>query len=278
MASWLSSHGIVLGVEAVDVPSAIRAAIPSLVKQSGLDEKAVDEALLHSARETDAAIGLGIAVPHAAIAGLRRPVVVLVRLSNPIDAGAMDRMAVDLLFVTLFPADDPAGHLAFLAHLAHLAHSRVFREGLRNAAVPGEILALLEAAELRHAGSAGGLTPEPDESSFLAVISLAGEKAVDAALVGLLDAGFADAAIIDAQNASEAASREVPLFTAFQDIFGDPGGRRVILALVSDDQREQLTHIVRRACEEWQAVSGEISFVPVASRWQWKRVTNPVWL
>lgn len=269
MSGWLPAEAVLLDVEAASLSAAVAAAIPRLAELTGLDPAVISRPLEEATRESDFAIGAGIAVPHAPIPGLPVPAVVFVRVAKPIDIGAIDRLPADLIFVTVFPAGDSAGHLRFLAHLAHLAHSRVLRDGLRNAVDAHEVVALVEAADARRAASPRAATQAPAAETYLAVISLAGEKAVDAVLVELLDCGLEDATILDAQSAREAASREVPLFAGFQDIFGDPGGRRVILAFVSAAQLDEVSAMVGRVCEEREASSGEVWFMPLASRWKW---------
>jgi PTS system nitrogen regulatory IIA component len=271
VSGWLPAKAVLLDVPATSLAGAVAVAVPRLTELTGLETSAIAQPLEEATRESDFAIGGGIAVPHASISGLSAPAVVFVRLARPIDIGAMDRMPADLIFVTLFPAGDAAAHLKFLAHLAQLAHSRVLREGLRTAADAAAVIELVEAAESRRAVSPRAPTRTPAAETYLAMIALAGEKAVDAVLVELLDCGLGDATILDAQSASEAASREVPLFAGFQDIFGDPGGRRVILAVVSADQLDEVSALVGRVCDEREAASGEVWFMPLASRWKWTR-------
>src|SRR5690606_23604598 len=122
---------------------------------------------------------------------------------------------------------DPHAHLVLLAHWARLAQSRTFLDGLRRARTPDEVMALVCAAELRHAPVPA--ETKPVASHDLIVISVSGEKVVDALLIGLVDDGYEDACVIEAQSLREAATREVPLFAGFRDLFGDPGGRRVLL-------------------------------------------------
>jgi PTS system nitrogen regulatory IIA component len=275
MSAWLPAEAVLLDVDVPTLSAAVAAAIPRLAELTGLERAAITHPLEEATRESDFALGAGIAVPHASIPGLPAPAVVFVRVATPLDIGAIDRLPADLIFVTVFPAGDSAGHLRFLAHLAHLSHSRVLRDGLRSALDAAEVVALVEAAEARGAASPRAPTLAPAAETYLAVISLAGEKAVDAVLVELLDCGLEDATILDAQSASEAASREVPLFAGFQDIFGDPGGRRVILAFVSADQLDDVSAMVGRVCEERAAASGEVWFMPLASRWKWTPASAP---
>ncbi|HWN68120.1 MAG TPA: hypothetical protein VNM90_10810, partial [Haliangium sp.] len=163
---------------------------------------------------------------------------------------------------------DPRGHLLLLAHIARLARSRVLIDGLRQVRTAADAVALIAAAELRHADAPATATA-PAATHFLALISVAGEKTVDALLVTLLDQHFGDAAIVEAQSLRDAATHEVPLFAGFRDIFGDPGGRRVILLEVAADRIDALSVTVRRVFEECKPAAGSFSLVPLQSHWTW---------
>src|SRR3569623_2584970 len=42
--------------------------------------------------------GRGVAIPHARVAGIKRPVAALLRLAEPVDFDAADGMPIDLVF------------------------------------------------------------------------------------------------------------------------------------------------------------------------------------
>jgi nitrogen PTS system EIIA component len=216
-------------------------------------------------------LGGGIAIPHAALEGLTQPVVCLAVTRDPLPLPALDRRPPDLFFFILAPPDDPEGHLVLLARLAGLAQSRTLVEGLRRVATAEDMVALVRAAELRH-----GRTPRraPESGYAMVVIAIAGESAVDALLVELLDQGLESATLLEAQSVREATTREVPLFTGFQDIFGDPGGRRVIMVDTPAAKVTLLLEIVQRIALERNAVDARVSVVPIQKHWQLVPVTE----
>src|SRR3546814_9254374 len=67
--------------------------------------------------------GRGVAIPHARCPAINRPVVVLLRLEDPVDFAAADGMPVDLVFGLLSPANAGATHLHALAALSRLVRS-----------------------------------------------------------------------------------------------------------------------------------------------------------
>ena len=80
--------------------------------------------------------GRGVAIPHARVAGLSRPVAVFLRLESPVAFDAADGMPVGMVFGLLSPEQAGAAHLHALA-----AISRMMRdEGMHAALVqaPGE--------------------------------------------------------------------------------------------------------------------------------------------
>lgn len=270
MVDWLTRDSVLLDVQASTLGAVLTTAAGALARATGLETSSIERALGEAARESDFAIGAGIAVPHVEIAGLAARAVAVVRLAEPLDVGAMDRTPADLVFVILFPTGDPAGHLQFLAHLARLARSRVFRDGLRSARNADEVLTLVSAAEARRSAGPQAAGAAVTAQKYLAVIKLVGEAAVDSALVELLDQGLGHAVVLDAVSVREAASREVPLFAGFRDIFGDPGGQRIILVQVSAGQVDEMMAIVHRACDKRQPARGEVLFVPVTAHRVWR--------
>lgn len=64
--------------------------------------------------------GRGVAIPHARIADLTRPVAVFLRLQAPVDFEAADGIPVDLVFGMLSPEHAGATHLHALAAISRL--------------------------------------------------------------------------------------------------------------------------------------------------------------
>ena len=64
--------------------------------------------------------GRGVAIPHARIADLARPVAAFLRLQTPVGFDAADGMPVDLVFGLLSPAQAGTAHLHALASISRM--------------------------------------------------------------------------------------------------------------------------------------------------------------
>ena len=102
----------------------------------GLDRAAVVERIEEREKLGSTGFGRGVAIPHARIVGLNRPVAAFLRLEAPVAFDAADGMPVDLVFGLLSPEHAGAAHLHALA-----AISRMMRDERMHAALvqaPGE--------------------------------------------------------------------------------------------------------------------------------------------
>lgn len=79
------------------------------------------------------AVGHGVALPHARIEGIEKPIGVLVQLNKAIEFDAPDDEPVDLLFGLLIPEESSEVHLETLSLLAKQFGTANFRNQLRNA-------------------------------------------------------------------------------------------------------------------------------------------------
>ncbi|GMG84891.1 PTS IIA-like nitrogen regulatory protein PtsN [Paralimibaculum aggregatum] len=89
------------------------------------------------------AMGDGVAIPHARIAGLDHIVGLFARLDRPVDFDAMDGRGVDLVFVLLAPEESGADHLRALARVSRLLRSGEVCEKLRETAKGEALYALI---------------------------------------------------------------------------------------------------------------------------------------
>ncbi|WP_298135282.1 fructose-specific PTS transporter subunit EIIC [Micropruina sp.] len=99
------------------------------------------------AREAKAATGLGggIAIPHCRSAAVTTNSLAFARLSPPVDFGAFDGPA-DIAFMIAAAEGSDDAHLELLALLARNLVRAEFTDGLRNAATPDDVVALVNAA------------------------------------------------------------------------------------------------------------------------------------
>lgn len=78
-------------------------------------------------------LGHGVAIPHARLEALDRPVGVFMRLAEPVDFDAADRELVDLLFALVVPEAATEEHLQLLSQIAELFGDADRRERVRRA-------------------------------------------------------------------------------------------------------------------------------------------------
>ncbi|HVE13592.1 MAG TPA: CNNM domain-containing protein [Elusimicrobiota bacterium] len=100
-------------------------------------------------RETSltSALGRGIALPHARLANLERPLVAFGRSLKGVDFGAPDHKPVHFVFLILTPLQEPTAQLRLLARIATLASNRTFLRNLRRAQTPKEAMSVIAAFE-----------------------------------------------------------------------------------------------------------------------------------
>ncbi|TCZ59671.1 PTS sugar transporter subunit IIA [Roseicella aquatilis] len=98
------------------------------------------------ARETlgSTALGRGIALPHARLAGDDPPLMLFARLRRPIDYEARDEEPVDVVILVLWPEASPEGFLPALAETCRAVREPQVLRRLRMAASAEEVVALLD--------------------------------------------------------------------------------------------------------------------------------------
>lgn len=74
--------------------------------------------------------GRGVAIPHARVEGLNRPVAAFLRLDAPVDFDSADGMPVDFIFGLLSPEAAGAAHLHALAAISRIMRDDRMHEAL----------------------------------------------------------------------------------------------------------------------------------------------------
>jgi len=95
------------------------------------DERRLFDRLLERERLGSTGIGGGIAIPHARMASLAKPVGLFARLAHPIDFDAIDERPVDVVFLLAAPEGAGADHLKALARVSRLLRDRALVDKLR---------------------------------------------------------------------------------------------------------------------------------------------------
>ncbi|KAF7600821.1 MAG: PTS sugar transporter subunit IIA [Candidatus Dactylopiibacterium carminicum] len=121
-------------------------------RQHSLGAGKIAEALLTRERLGSTGLGMGIAIPHQRIKGLKTPLGAFVRTAAPIEFAALDGQPVRLFFIMLAPEQATEGHLCLLAELAQMFSDKVLREALYVAPDAAAVFALFDDWSLHAAG------------------------------------------------------------------------------------------------------------------------------
>ena len=108
-----------------------------------LDRAVVLEALDEREKLGSTGFGRGVAIPHARIDGINRPIAAFLRLTAPVDFAAADDLPVELVFGLLSPVSAGATHLHALAEISRLMRDEVLHEALLGAGDAEALYALL---------------------------------------------------------------------------------------------------------------------------------------
>jgi len=109
-----------------------------------LDSRPLFQDLCERERKGTTGLGHGVAIPHARLPGLTEPRAAMVRLRKPVDFDTPDGEPVDLVFGLAVPADSDRNHLPALKQIAEQMHNRAYREALRNAETPRQVLRVMK--------------------------------------------------------------------------------------------------------------------------------------
>ena len=99
----------------------------------GITQKEVFNSLIEREKLGSTAIGYGVAIPHARIEGIHKPIGALLQLHQPIHFDAPDEESVDLLFGLIMPMECTEDQLRVLANLAEFFSNAALRDALRTA-------------------------------------------------------------------------------------------------------------------------------------------------
>ena len=98
-----------------------------------LDRDLVLEGLEERESLGSTGFGRGVAIPHARISGIRRPIAALFKLEKPVAFDAADGLPVDLVIGLLSPENCGATHLHALAAVSRMVRDEHTREALSDA-------------------------------------------------------------------------------------------------------------------------------------------------
>jgi PTS system nitrogen regulatory IIA component len=131
VASWLQPEEILIDVPLRDSTHALEVMARAIGARHGLDPGPVFRALSRREQAGSTGLGGGFAIPHAKIAGIERPLTLLLRTRDAIAFKAPDGGPVSLMLAILVPLEgDRDDHLQLLALVAELFSKPRFRTQL----------------------------------------------------------------------------------------------------------------------------------------------------
>ena len=95
-----------------------------------LDGEVVADGIDEREKLGSTGFGRGVAIPHARIDGLERPVAAFFKLENPVEFASADGMPVDCVFGLLSPSQAGATHLQALAAISRMMRDERMHERL----------------------------------------------------------------------------------------------------------------------------------------------------
>ena len=136
---------VAVGLDAADARSAL-AQLTARLDGDATQRERVVQALWEREEAHTTALASGIAVPHATLPGLPRPVLGIGTCAAPIRFGSAG-LPVRVVFLLLSPPEQSQLHIKLLARIARVARRPHFVDRLAAARSPAELLHALEAEE-----------------------------------------------------------------------------------------------------------------------------------
>ena len=130
---FLRPADVIIGLRAADKAALLQDLSGRAAASLGLDADPIAQAVLGREALGSTGMGGGVAIPHARIAGLKKPFGILACARKPIAFDAIDGQPVDVFFVLLLPANPEPDHLHALASVARVLRDPTLVSKLRNA-------------------------------------------------------------------------------------------------------------------------------------------------
>lgn len=143
LTDLVASNAVIPALKVNTKKQAIQELAAKAAQLTGLNERALFEALLQRERLGSTAVGNGIAIPHSKLPKLGHLFGLFARLDRPIDYEALDGQPVDLIFLLLAPESAGADHLKALARVARLLRDQDVVQRIRQSTDAAAIYAVL---------------------------------------------------------------------------------------------------------------------------------------
>jgi mannitol/fructose-specific phosphotransferase system IIA component (Ntr-type) len=137
LLDYTIENGFLPQIKCDTVEAVVQALVEQLVSGGeATDPDALLAEILRREEEGSTAIGGGLVIPHARFHGVRRVLVAVATLAEPLDIPTADGKPVDVVILLVGPDGDPRRMLKVLARLARLVKQDNFLATLRKCTTP----------------------------------------------------------------------------------------------------------------------------------------------
>lgn len=143
LTSLLEGGVILPSYEASSRKQAIHALAEALAEALDLNPRQIEDAVMERERLGSTGVGEGVAIPHARIEGLEKPIGGFMHLNVGVDFEAIDERPCDLIFMLLAPKSAGADHLRALAQVSRVFRQASVRDALRAAKTVEDVRAVV---------------------------------------------------------------------------------------------------------------------------------------
>lgn len=120
ISELLTPQSIVPDLKVTSKKQVLQEVASVAAEQIGVEDRIIFDVLVERERLGSTGVGNGVAIPHGKLAKLKKPYMLLARLSAPVNFEARDDRPVDLIFLLLTPENAGADHLTALAKVSRM--------------------------------------------------------------------------------------------------------------------------------------------------------------
>ncbi|WP_003544255.1 PTS sugar transporter subunit IIA [Desulfotomaculum nigrificans] len=142
----LKHETIQLSLDVKTKEECIQQMAEQMVKTGAVTNKeAYVQTVLEREQKGTTGVGFGVAIPHGKSDGVAAPALGFAKLAHPVDWQSLDGNPVSIVFLIAVPAEQAGNeHLQILAAIARKLIHEEFRNRLKEAKSPEEVLQVLE--------------------------------------------------------------------------------------------------------------------------------------
>src|SRR5512140_1885058 len=150
LSDIIVADAVVPELEAKTREDAVLELVKSLAAAGAIPKKSVDDvtkAILARESQATTGIGKGVALPHAKLKGIKKPLATIGRSSEGIDFSALDSKPVYIVILLMSNPDNPDEHLQAMETIFKHVQRDIFRKFLRQSQTKEAIADLIREAD-----------------------------------------------------------------------------------------------------------------------------------